>query len=294
MRRPPVLLDHHTPSAGLQQSRPGRPSLASLQEELTNLELCRRRVAVEAPHELRRHPAPARITWLAAFVYLRARSLTDDLVDLLIDTVHRIGARAQRKVERELLDEPQARHRKAQSPVRTCRRGAGQARRCGTLFMPVRAARRSAISALFIDSPPRHRDAALLSAAGASPSSCKALSQIATGRDARRISVCCPLIAAPRSVCTAAALVFSTRAAWAGLVAAHLAAECQRIVMDGWGMEPGAAPAALPDLPGLGPGVQIAHELRDHSGAQAGRARPRSLPSTPSGRNRNRSAQRSC
>ena len=105
---------------------PGRPSLASLQEELTNLELarrielppdlfdhvstrdlelCRRRVAVEAPHELRRHPAPARITWLAAFVHLRARSLTDDLVDLLIDTVHRIGARAERKVERELLDD---------------------------------------------------------------------------------------------------------------------------------------------------------------------------------------------
>ena len=36
--------------------------------------------------------------------------------------------------------------------------------------------------------------------------------------------------------------------------------------MNRWGMEPGAAPAALPDLPGLGPGVQIVHELRDHSG----------------------------
>ena len=70
-----------------------------------DLELCRRRVAVAAPHELRRHPAPARITWLAAFVHLRARSLTDALVDRLTDTVHRIGARAQRKVERELLDD---------------------------------------------------------------------------------------------------------------------------------------------------------------------------------------------
>ena len=38
--------------------------------------------------------------------------------------------------------------------------------------------------------------------------------------------------------------------------------------MDRWGMEPGAAPALLPDLPGLGPGVQIAHELRDHSGRE--------------------------
>ncbi len=59
------------------------------------LERCRRRVAVEAPHELRRHPDAARSAWLAAFVYLRARSLTDDLVDLLIETIHRIGARAE-------------------------------------------------------------------------------------------------------------------------------------------------------------------------------------------------------
>ncbi len=102
----------------------GRPSLASMREELAKLELirgidlpiglfdqtsardmerCRRRVAVEAPYELRRHPDAARITWLAAFAYLRARGLTDDLVDLLIETIHHIGARAERKVERELL-----------------------------------------------------------------------------------------------------------------------------------------------------------------------------------------------
>jgi hypothetical protein len=108
------------------RGNPGRPSLASMQEELAKLDLIRgidlplglfdhasardlerwrQRVAVEAPHELRRHPDAARITWLTAFVYLRARSLTDDLVDLLIETVHRIGARAERKVERELLDD---------------------------------------------------------------------------------------------------------------------------------------------------------------------------------------------
>jgi hypothetical protein len=108
------------------RGNPGRPSLASMQEELAKVELirrmelptdlfdhasprelerCRRRVAVEAPHELRRHPDAARIAWLAAFTYLRARSLTDDLVDLLIETIHRIGARAERKVERELLND---------------------------------------------------------------------------------------------------------------------------------------------------------------------------------------------
>jgi hypothetical protein len=70
-----------------------------------DLERCGRRVSVEAPHELRRHPDAARITWLAIFVDLRARSLTDDLVDLLIETIHQIGTRAERKVERELLDD---------------------------------------------------------------------------------------------------------------------------------------------------------------------------------------------
>ena len=105
---------------------PGRPSLASLQDELAKLDLlrgielpqdlfddaaprdlerCRRRVSVEAPYELRRHPDAARLTWLAALVHRRVRTQTDDLVDLLIETIHTIGARAERKVERELLED---------------------------------------------------------------------------------------------------------------------------------------------------------------------------------------------
>ncbi len=105
---------------------PGRPSLAGIQDELAKLEVIRaialpgdlfdrvrpqdleryrRRVAVEAPYELRRHPEPARLTWLAAFVHLRGRTLIDDLVDLLIETVHRIGARAERRVERDMLND---------------------------------------------------------------------------------------------------------------------------------------------------------------------------------------------
>lgn len=105
---------------------PGRPSLNSLREEMAKLDLLRslelpvdlfdrvlpgeidrgrQRVAVEAPHELRRHPQPARLTWLAAFVYLRTRAITDGLVDLLIETIHQIGARAERKVERELIED---------------------------------------------------------------------------------------------------------------------------------------------------------------------------------------------
>ena len=65
----------------------------------TQLERSRQRVAVEASFELRRHPEPQRLTWLA-FAYVRGRAITDSLVDLLIETIHHIGARAERKVER--------------------------------------------------------------------------------------------------------------------------------------------------------------------------------------------------
>lgn len=69
------------------------------------LERYRQRVAVEAPYELRRHPEANRLTSLAAFAHLRGRTLIDDLADLLIETIHHIGARAERKVDRELLDD---------------------------------------------------------------------------------------------------------------------------------------------------------------------------------------------
>jgi len=105
---------------------PGRASVASLRDELgrlgtirkiglpadlfaewslQELEACRQRVAVEAPHELRRHPEAARHVWLAAYVHLRGRAVIDTLVDLLIETVHHIGARAENKVEQQLLED---------------------------------------------------------------------------------------------------------------------------------------------------------------------------------------------
>jgi len=69
------------------------------------LEMYRQRVAVEAPYELRRHPEPARLTWLAAFAHLRGRAITDTLTDLLIDTIHRINAKADRRVSEALIDD---------------------------------------------------------------------------------------------------------------------------------------------------------------------------------------------
>jgi TnpA family transposase len=105
---------------------PGRVSVASLRDELARLdavrrlglpdglfadwspaelEACRQRVAVEAPYELRRHPEATRLAWLAAYAHLRGRAVADALVELLIETVHHIGARAEHRVERELLED---------------------------------------------------------------------------------------------------------------------------------------------------------------------------------------------
>ena len=105
---------------------PGRATLDNLFQEIAKLERVRalglppnvfhdvpssvlqayrQRVAAEEPYELRRHAVPLRMTLLAAFCVLRARELTDTLVDLLLELVHRIGAKAERKVEKALLED---------------------------------------------------------------------------------------------------------------------------------------------------------------------------------------------
>jgi hypothetical protein len=61
------------------------------------------RAATEPPREMRRHPAPVRYTFLAAFYWQRRRDIIDGLVDLLVLVIHRIGLRAERKVIQELL-----------------------------------------------------------------------------------------------------------------------------------------------------------------------------------------------
>ena len=105
---------------------PGRPSLDNLLREMTRLQRVRdldlpldlfdhlgskvlqayrQRAAVEAPYELRRHPEALRMTLLAVFGHCRQRELTDTLVDSLIELIHRMGAKAERKVEKELLED---------------------------------------------------------------------------------------------------------------------------------------------------------------------------------------------
>ena len=103
---------------------PGRASLASVRAEASKLarvralalpadlfagcsprvlRAYRQRVGAEETHELRRHPSALRLTLLAAFCHGRGQEITDGLVDLLIDTVQRISARAEQRVERELI-----------------------------------------------------------------------------------------------------------------------------------------------------------------------------------------------
>ncbi|WP_240422131.1 Tn3 family transposase [Paenibacillus periandrae] len=65
----------------------------------------RQRVSTEDLRELRRHPDPIRYTLLSAFFWLRCMEISDNLVDLLIQIIHRIGVRAERKIDKEILND---------------------------------------------------------------------------------------------------------------------------------------------------------------------------------------------
>ena len=114
-----------TPFAEL-RADPGRVSLESVLKEITKLrriaavalpdnlfvgvapkilQKYRLRAASEQPRELRSHPEPIRYTLIAAFCWQRRQEIIDGLVDLLIQVVHRIGVRAERKLVTTLLED---------------------------------------------------------------------------------------------------------------------------------------------------------------------------------------------
>lgn len=66
------------------------------------LERYAKRAAVEESFELRRHPAPLRAALMACSLLRRNEDVTDALVDLLLETIHKMGKRAESKVEEEL------------------------------------------------------------------------------------------------------------------------------------------------------------------------------------------------
>ena len=103
---------------------PGKASTETMLEEIAKLEQLRalqlpadlfatvprkilhgyrQRAAVEEPYELRRHPLALRYTLLTTFCTLRSQEISDTLVDVLLELVHRLSTKAEHKVERELL-----------------------------------------------------------------------------------------------------------------------------------------------------------------------------------------------
>ncbi len=66
-------------------------------------ERAKRRIATEELHEVRRHPDAIRYTLLAAFCWLRAQEIRDNLAELLCDIVHRIGSRSEKRALNALL-----------------------------------------------------------------------------------------------------------------------------------------------------------------------------------------------
>lgn len=67
------------------------------------LQKYRRRTSTESSWELRRHPPAIRYTLVAAYCWQRQHEIIDTLIDLLIQVIHKIGTRAENRVEKELL-----------------------------------------------------------------------------------------------------------------------------------------------------------------------------------------------
>jgi hypothetical protein len=63
----------------------------------------RARAAMQYPSDLQAMATPLRRTLLATLCWVRAAEITDGLVDLLIQLVHRINARAEKRVEGEMI-----------------------------------------------------------------------------------------------------------------------------------------------------------------------------------------------
>ena len=102
------------------KSDPGKAGIESIKEAVARLRTVRetglpidlfktiqpklieryaKRAAVEEPFEFRRHSAKLRSTLMAAFLYRRGEELTDHLADLLVETVHKMGKKAEKRID---------------------------------------------------------------------------------------------------------------------------------------------------------------------------------------------------
>ena len=60
----------------------------------------RQRCATESIRELRRHPSVIRYSMVAMFCWKRRQQLTDALIDLLLQIIHNLGTRAEKKIDK--------------------------------------------------------------------------------------------------------------------------------------------------------------------------------------------------
>lgn len=81
------------------------PSKALAALPIKWLQKYRRRVGIESSWELRRHPSEIRYALVAAYCWQREHEIIDALIDLLILVIHKIGTRAENKVEQELIND---------------------------------------------------------------------------------------------------------------------------------------------------------------------------------------------
>ncbi len=69
------------------------------------LKIYRQRAATESPYDIRRHPPAIRYTLIAAFCIQRSQEITDNLIELLIQIIHRLDSRAEKRINQQLIDE---------------------------------------------------------------------------------------------------------------------------------------------------------------------------------------------
>ena len=104
------------------KTNPGRPSLDNLLACIAKLKCIdtielafgvfkdipmkfidqfRQRCATESIRELRRHPPEIRYSMVAMFCWRRRQQLTDALVDLLLQLIHNLGTRAEKRIDKK-------------------------------------------------------------------------------------------------------------------------------------------------------------------------------------------------
>lgn len=98
-------LETLTHTLSIVQELTSLPSLDHLFKQLsrTVLQKYRDRVLMERPAELRKHPNVTKYALLGLFCYVRQQELRDMLAQLLIQTLHKIGTRAERRIMKEFL-----------------------------------------------------------------------------------------------------------------------------------------------------------------------------------------------